>query len=162
MFAYLKLGLNPPEVGRLLMISGAARAFIRFAVFVPLLRWLGDRRTALLGLGTFVVTFILLGFVQNQVQFGAVLCAVSFAAACSRGILSSFLSLSVSPRQQGRAMGLSASLDSLAQITGPLVGGAVLGALPLWIYGGLASFFALGALGMAIRRLAVPHGEDGP
>ena len=143
------------------MISGAVRVFIRFVVFVPLLRWLGERRTALLGLGIFVVTFLSLGFVRNQVQFGAVLCAVSFAAACTRGILTSLLSLSVSPWEQGRAMGLSASLDSLAQITGPLVGGAVLGALPLWIYGGLASFFAVGAFGMAIRRLAFAYRDSG-
>ena len=152
LFAYLRLGLNPQEVGRLLMISGAVRVFIRFVVFVPLLRRLGDRRTSLIGLGVFVITFLALGFVRNQVQFGAVLCAVSFGAGCSRGILNSFISLSVGPFEQGRAMGLSASLDSLAQITGPLVGGVVLGSLPLWVYGGLASFCALGAFAMAFRH----------
>ena len=157
LFAYLKLGLNPQEVGLLLMLSGAVRVFIRFVVFVPLLRRLGDRRTSLLGLGVFVVTFVLLGFVRTQVQFGAVLCAVSFGAACTRGILTSFLSLSVSPLEQGRAMGLSASLDSLAQITGPLVGGVVLSSLPLWVYGGLASLFALGAFAMAARRFELGH-----
>ena len=157
LFAYLRLGLNPQEVGRLLMISGAVRVIIRFFVFVPLLRRLGDRRTSLIGLGVFVITFLALGFVRNQVQFGAVLCAVSFGAGCSRGILNSFISLSVGPFEQGRAMGLSASLDSLAQITGPLVGGVVLGSLPLWVYGGLASFFALGAFAMAFRHFDFYH-----
>ncbi len=152
LFAYVKLGLNPQEVGRLLMISGAVRVFIRFVVFVRLLRWLGDRRTSILGLGTFVVVFAMLAFVRNQVQFGAVLCGVSFAAACTRGVLTSFLSFSVNPWEQGRAMGLSASLDSLAQIAGPLVGSAVLGWLPLWVYGGLASLFATGAFAMAFRH----------
>jgi hypothetical protein len=50
-------------------------------------------------------------------------------------------------------MGLSASLDSFAQITGPLVGGLILGYLPLWVYGSLASLMALGAFAMAWRRI---------
>ena len=157
LFAYLRLGLNPQQVGQLLMISGAVRVLIRFVVFVPLLRWLGDRRTSQLGLAIFVVTFLALGFVQNQFQFGAVLCVVSFAAGCSRGILNSFISLSVGPLEQGRVMGLSASLDSLAQIVGPLVGGAALGSLPLWVYGGLASAFAMGAFAMAFRHFESVH-----
>lgn len=152
LFAYLKLGLDAGQVGRLLMISGAVRVFIRFVVFVPLRRRLGDRKTSLLGLGTFVIVYFLLGYVQNQVQFAAILCAVSFGASCSRGILNSFLSRSVKPWEQGTAMGLSASLDSFAQITGPLVGGFVLDSLPLWVYGNIAGIFAVGAFVMALRR----------
>jgi MFS family permease len=152
LFAYLRLGLTPQQVGRVLMISGAVRVFIRFVVFVPLLRRLGDRRTSQLGLATFVVTFLALGFIQNQFQFGAVLCGVSFAAGCARGILNSFISLSVSPLEQGRAMGLSSSLDSLAQIAGPIIGSVVLGYLPLYVYGGIASLFALGAFLMSFNR----------
>jgi DHA1 family tetracycline resistance protein-like MFS transporter len=158
LFAYLRLGLNPQQVGRVLAISGAVRVLLRFFVFVPLLRWLGDRRTSLLGLGLFVGTFLALGFVQNELQFGAVLCGVSFAAGCARGILNSFISLSVGPLEQGRAMGLSASLDSLAQIAGPLIGGLVLDALPLWVYGGLASAFAMTAFVMGFRHYEFLHG----
>jgi len=63
------------------------------------------------------------------------------------------LSRAVRPWEQGRAMGMSASLDSFAQITGPLVGGFILGSLPLWMYGSLAGAFALGAFLMALNRL---------
>jgi len=157
LFANLRLGLDAPQLGRLLMVAGFVRVFVRFAVFVPLRRRLGDRKTSFIGLGTFVVVFWLLGYVQNQVQFGMVLCAVSFAAACTRGILTGFLSRAVKPWEQGRAMGLSASLDSFAQITGPLVGGFILDSLPLWMYGGLASVFALGAFLMAFRRFEFHH-----
>ena len=152
LFAYLRLGLTAEQVGLVLMMAGAVRVFIRFVVFVPLLRRLGDRATALLGLGVFVVVYLLLGFVESQVQFAAVLCAVSFAASCSRGILTGFLSRAVKPAEQGRAMGLSASLDSFAQIVGPLLGGLILDTLPLWTYGGLASLLALAAFLMAWRR----------
>ncbi len=157
LFANLKLGLNAEEVGKLLMVAGAVRVFNRFVFFMPLLCRLGERKTSLLGLGIFVVVFFMLGYVDNQVQFVAILCAASFAASCSRGILTGCLSRSVKPWQQGRVMGLSASLDSFAQIVGPLVGGIVLDTLPLWTYGGLASALALGAFLMALRRFEFQH-----
>jgi DHA1 family tetracycline resistance protein-like MFS transporter len=152
LFANLKLGLNAQQVARLLMISGAVRVFIRFVVFIPLRRRLGDRVTSMLGLGIFVIVYFLLGFVTTPVQFGVILCCVSFAAACSRGILTSFLSRSVKPWEQGTAMGLSSSFDSFAQITGPLLSGVVLDTAPLWVYGGIASLFACGAFVMVFRR----------
>jgi len=161
LFANLKLGLDAGQVGRLLMVAGGVRVFIRFAIFVPLRRKLGDRKTSLIGLGVFVVVFFLLGYVENQVQFVSILCAVSFAASCSRGILTGFLSRAVKPSQQGIAMGMSASLDSFAQITGPLVGGLVLDSLPLAVYGGLASTLALGAFLMAFRQFQF-HYEKQP
>jgi DHA1 family tetracycline resistance protein-like MFS transporter len=157
LFAYLRLGLDAGQVGRLLMIAGIVRVFIRFVIFVPLLERLGDRKTSRVGLTTFVVVFFLLGLVRNQLQFTMALCAVSFAASCTRSILNSFLSRSVKPTEQGRAMGLSASLDSFAHIVGPLVGGFILDSLPLWMYGGLAGIFALGAFFMGFRRIEFPH-----
>jgi hypothetical protein len=96
--------------------------------------------------------------VGNQFQFALVLCTVSFAAACTRGVLTGFLSRAVKPWEQGKAMGTSASLDSFAQITGPLVGGVILGSLPLWMYGGLASAFALIGFLMSLRRLELEQG----
>lgn len=153
LFANLKLGLDAGQMGRLLMMAGIVRVLIRFVVFVPMRRKIGDRKTSLIGLGLFVPTYLLLGFVTDQVQFAAILCLVSFGAACSRGILNSFLSRSVKPWEQGTAMGLSASLDSFAQIAGPLVGGFVLDSMPHWVYGGIAAFFAAGAFAMTLRRL---------
>ena len=157
LFAYLRLGLDAGQVGKLLMVAGIVRVFIRFVIFVPLLERWGDRTTSRVGLTIFVVVFFLLGLVRNQVQFALALCAVSFAASCTRNILNSFLSRSVKPTEQGRAMGLSASLDSFAHIVGPLVGGFILGSLPLWMYGGLAGIFALGAFFMGFKRIEFPH-----
>jgi MFS transporter, DHA1 family, tetracycline resistance protein len=152
LFASLKLGLNPREMGTLLMMAGIVRVLIRFVVFVPMRRRWGDWKTSLIGLGLFIPTYLLLGFVGNQLQFAAILCLVSFGAACSRGILNSFLSRAVKPWEQGTAMGLSTSLDSFAQIIGPLIGGIVLGSMPLWVYGGITALFAAGAFSMAWRH----------
>lgn len=158
LFANLKLGLDAQQTGMTLMIAGVVRVLVRFLIFVPLLRWLGDRRTLTLGLTMFVLVFLALGFVQTRVQFVLVLCGVSFAAACTRGVMNGFMSRAVQPRQQGQMMGFSASLDSLAQIIGPAIGGYVLGAYPVWTYGALASVFALGAFVMLFLR---PMGVSG-
>jgi len=158
LFANLLLGLDSKEMGLLLMAAGVVRVLVRFLVFIPLLDWLGDRKTSMLGLGVFVVVYLLLGFVGNEFQFALVLCTVSFAAACTRGVLTGFLSRVVKPWEQGKAMGTSASLDSFAQIAGPLIGGLILDSLPLWMYGGLASAFALVAFLMGLRRLEFEQG----
>jgi MFS family permease len=158
LFANLLLGLDSTEMGFLLMAAGIVRVLVRFLVFIPLLERLGDRRTSMLGLGVFVVVYLMLGFVSNQIQFALILCTASFAAACTRGVLTGFLSRAVKPWEQGKAMGTSASLDSFAQITGPLVGGIILDSLPLWMYGGLASTFALGAFLMSLRKLELEQG----
>jgi DHA1 family tetracycline resistance protein-like MFS transporter len=158
LFANLLLGLDSKEMGLLLMAAGVVRVLVRFLVFIPLLERLGERKTSMLGLSIFVVVYLLLGFVRNEFQFAMVLCTVSFAAACTRGVLTGFLSRAVKPWEQGKAMGTSASLDSFAQITGPLVGGIILDSLPLWMYGGLASAFALGAFLMGLRQLEIEQG----
>jgi MFS transporter, DHA1 family, tetracycline resistance protein len=152
LFANLKLGLSPKELGQLLMMAGIVRVFVRFVIFVPMRRRLGDWRTSFIGLAVFIPTYLLLGFVQNQLQFAIILCLVSFGAQCSRGVLNSFLSRAVRPWEQGTTMGLSASLDSFAQIIGPLLGGIVLDSFPLWVFGGIPALFAVGAFSMAWRQ----------
>jgi MFS family permease len=160
LFANLKLGLDAREVGLVLMLSGGVRVFNRFFVLVPLLNYLGDRRTLLLGLGIFVAVFFALGFVSTPVQFAGALIGVSFAAGCTRGILNSFMSRSVKPWEQGTVMGVSSSLDSFAQIVGPLLGGVVLGYLPLWTYGALAGTFALAAFALGVWHFIVRRGKN--
>jgi MFS transporter, DHA1 family, tetracycline resistance protein len=152
LFANLKLSLSPRELGQLLMMAGIVRVFVRFAIFVPMRRRWGDWRTSFIGLAIFVPTYLLLGIIQNQFQFAVILCLVSFGAQCSRGVLTSFLSRSVKPWEQGTTMGLSASLDSFAQIVGPLLGGIVLDSFPLWVFGGITALFAAGAFSMAWRQ----------
>jgi MFS family permease len=159
LFANLKLGLNAEQVGLMLTIAGVVRVLVRFVVFVPLLNRLGEEATSRLGLAVFVVAYAIVGIVTNQVQFAAIMCAASFAASCVRGPLTGFLSRAVRPQEQGLAMGANVSLDNLAQIVAPIVGGAILGALPAWVYGGLASLLALVAFGLAFRPLRFQYEE---
>jgi len=141
----LTLGLNPLEIGILLTIAGIFRAIIRFTIFIPILRFLGEKRTIILGLSLTVIAFILLGFVQDVVGFILVLLLFSFAGSCTRGPLTAKITLSVSPKEMGKINGYTSSLDSLSRIVGPIIAGFIIG-----IYG----HFWLGLLMAAIAFVA--------
>lgn len=121
-FASIVFGIGPAEIGILLMITGIFRAIVRFTLFKPTITKLGESNAIKLGLGLFFGAFLLLGFSINLVMFFIIIMFVSFSASLTRGPLNSKISQSVSPMEQGKINGLSSSLDSVAQIIGPLIG----------------------------------------
>lgn len=160
LFAFLRLGMDAQQVGVMLTAAGGVRLFVRFVIFTPMLRRLGERLTLIIGLGTFILTYALLMFVNSIWLFAAALCLSSFGASCTRGILNSYMSRSVKPREQGQMMGLSSSLDSFSQIVGPLAGGFILDTLPLWAFGGLACVLAVVPLAMTFRRMDFFYADE--
>ena len=122
LFAKSVFGIEPYEIGILLMISGIFRATIRFTLFKPAITKLGENNAILVGLGIFLVSFLIVGFSINLIMFFILILFISFAASLTRGPLNSKISQSVSPREQGKINGYSSGLDSFAQIIGPLIG----------------------------------------
>jgi DHA1 family tetracycline resistance protein-like MFS transporter len=153
LFAFIRFSMNAEEVGVLLTIGGLFRVAIRFLLFVPILKILGEKKTSILGLAVFVLVYLMLSFVADEITFLVVLMGVSFAASCARGPLNSFLTRAVKPKDQGKVMGYATSLDNVAQIIGPIIGGFVLEMLdPIW-FGMIINIFAIIPLMMAFRPL---------
>jgi MFS family permease len=121
-FAEIVFGLESFEIGLLLMISGIFRALIRFTLFKPVINRFGENNALLLGLGMFLISFLIVGFSISVIMFFILILIISFAASLTRGPLNSKISQSVSPREQGKINGYSSGLDSFAQIIGPLIG----------------------------------------
>ncbi|MGM0469338.1 MAG: MFS transporter [Promethearchaeati archaeon] len=119
------LGLVALEIGIILMISGIFRAITRFAFFKPVLRLIGEKNMILMGLSVFVVMFALIALFEDPIIVMILLIVVSFAASSVRGNLLSVISKSASVKIQGRINSYTTSLDSVAQIIGPIVGGAI-------------------------------------
>ncbi|TFF99897.1 MAG: MFS transporter [Promethearchaeota archaeon] len=119
------IGLIAFEIGIILTISGLFRAITRFAFFKPLLRKIGGINMIKMGLIMFVIFFLLLGFSYNPIMIIFASIFLSFAASSVRGNLLSVISQSVSPKIQGRINSYTTSLDSVAQIIGPLIGGII-------------------------------------
>jgi MFS family permease len=149
----LVLGLNAFEIGILLTIAGIFRAIIRFTLFKPTLRFLGENRMIILGLSLFVITFLLIGFIRDTITFIIILLLFSFAASCTRGPLTAKITLSVSPKEMGKINGYSSSLDSFARIIGPLIVGFLIGAYDHFWLGLLLTIIALIAFLMNLKEI---------
>jgi MFS family permease len=143
MFMNLKLSYDSKTIGLIFTISGAFQLFIRFVIFYPLMKKIGEDKLVKLGLAIFVGLFFLIGFVSAGYQLIISLLFFSFAASSVRGILTSYLSRTVHPKQQGLAMGIGTSMDSAAQIIGPLLSGFILISFNLNYYGFISGILSV-------------------
>ena len=125
-FAGIRLGLSPFIVGILLSLLGVFQIIFRLLVFNRLRKLIGDPITALLGLGTYIATYLFFGVVTQVWELVILLFFLSFAGSVSQGIITGFTSRSVDSRNQGKIMGITTGIDNLAQIVGPIVGGILL------------------------------------
>ncbi|HEC38733.1 MAG TPA: MFS transporter [bacterium] len=121
-FAKEIFGVRAFEIGILMTIAGVLRAIVRFTLFKPTIRRLGEENAIKLGLGIFFVSFLIIGFSINIIMLFTMILFISFAASLTRGPLNSKISQSVTPKEQGKINGLSSGLDSFAQIIGPPTG----------------------------------------
>ena len=152
-FGAIVLNLQPLDISIILMLSGLVRTGIRFTVFKPTIIKLGEGNAIRFGLTIFLICFFLLGFSPNVLMLFILMMFVSFAASLTRGPLNSMISLTVSPQIQGKINGLSTSLDSIAQIIGPLLATFILQFfMPYWL-GIVVAAIALPPFLMAFQKL---------
>ncbi|MBD3197162.1 MAG: MFS transporter [Candidatus Lokiarchaeota archaeon] len=119
------IGLVALEIGIILTISGIFRATTRFVFFKPILKRIGEKNMILMGLGIFIFMFLFVGFLRNIVLIMSLLIIISFSASSVRGNLLSVISQSASRKVQGRINSYTTSLDSVAQIISPVMGGII-------------------------------------
>ncbi|MHA1377160.1 MAG: MFS transporter [Candidatus Helarchaeota archaeon] len=153
LYGNIHLHLEADEIGLLLSLSGVVRLIIRFYIFEPTLRRFGDKKTTQIGLACFVFGFFTLAFVNDVIQFLLLIMVISYAASCTRGVLISFQSRAVSPKEQGQMGGLSTSLDNLASVIGPLLGSFILGTFGAFYFGLTTMFIAVGAFLMSFKPI---------
>ncbi|MFW9897551.1 MAG: MFS transporter, partial [Candidatus Thorarchaeota archaeon] len=100
-FITLILGFNTLGVSLLLTISGVSRAVVRFSVFKPTMRKLGERNMTILGFSILVITFLYVGIFARVYPepwiFIILMILASYGVSCSRGILISRVTQSVTP-----------------------------------------------------------------
>lgn len=161
-FAKEIFGVGPLEIGVLMTIAGVLRAIVRFTLFKPTIRRLGEDNAIKLGLGIFFFSFLIIGFSINIIMLFIMILFISFAASLTRGPLNSKLSQSVTSKEQGKINGLSSGLDSLAQIIGPPTGTFMIDFFPpfylSFVIGPLALIpFLMGFKTIQLKRYTLPH-----
>ncbi len=159
-FIALVFGFDAIGVALLLTISGITRAIVRFTLFKPTVKLLGEDKMTKLGLFIIVITFFLAGFVRDVLSFVILICFVSYGVSCSRGLLISKITQSVTPKEMGKINGYTTAIDSLAQIGGPLVGTFILTAYSPELWGLVISIAALIAFIMIFKEITPLMGKE--
>ncbi len=152
---YLGIVLNLDVIGIsfLLTISGISRAIVRFTLFKPTLKLLGEKNMTRVGLLILVITFFLIGFVQDVIGFTVLMVIVSYGVSCCRGLLISKVTQTVSRKEMGKINGYTTTLDSMAQIFGPIVGSFILTVSQAYWWGILMCILALVAFFMVFKHI---------
>ncbi|MFX1428451.1 MAG: MFS transporter [Promethearchaeota archaeon] len=157
LFIGIILGLDTLGVSLLLTVSGMSRAVVRFSLFKPTMRKLGEKRMKFMGLFILVLTFYFIGifgsFYPEIWIFIILMVIASYGVSCSRGILISDITQSVTPKEVGRINGYTTTLDSTAQIIGPLLGSFLLENLDPFFFGYMMAMLALGAFTMIFKNI---------
>jgi MFS family permease len=158
-FIGLILGLDTLGVSILLTISGISRAIVRFTLFKSTLRFLGERKMKILGLSILVIAFILVGifgtFYREIWIFIVLIVIVSYGVSCARGIMMSKVTETVSPKEIGKINGYTTTLDSLAQIFGPIIGTFLIQEFDPYLFGLLAGTLAFIAFIMSFKKIVL-------
>ncbi|GHF59212.1 DHA1 family tetracycline resistance protein-like MFS transporter [Deinococcus metalli] len=152
------LGWGPGQVSTLFIVVGVADIIAQGFLLPHLIRWLGERGVAQLGLGLGATGLVCLALLP--VLAAAPLAYVGVLLfATGEGIfnaaLGTLLSISAPDDAQGRVQGGSQAFGSLSQIAGPLAGGALYSRL------GPGATYAAGAA-MVLVALAVLTGSRTP
>lgn len=135
-------------------LSGAAAVGCVAILFVqaPLAKRLGDRRLSLFGLTLSFIAYVLMTVVRNPSSFAVAVAVWAIGAAMAQPALTALLSERTDKHEMGAVMGITDSIYSLAIMTGPIIGSAVLDAKPQ-----LFGIVPAGAVALAfvlIRRAA--------
>ena len=153
LWAERRLGFDARHTGYLFAYAGFLGIVLQGGLIKRLVRRFGDKALSSAGFVGFAVGYALLAG-----TFGIPLLLVaatfsSFGQGVLRPTLTSLITQQVGRREQGTVLGLNQSLLSVAQILGPLLGGAIIerGWLSVWPL----LMAAVAVLGFAIRSRAV-------
>ena len=159
-FIGLILGLDTLGISIFLTISGVSRAIIRFTLFKPTVRILGEKKMKIVGLLTLIIVFFLIGifgtFYPMPWIFILLIVFASYGVSCARGLMMSKVTETVSPKEIGKINGYTTTLDSLAQIFGPIIGTLLLQEFDPILFGSIMGMLAFVAFIMAFRKI-VPY-----
>jgi len=125
LFTHFRFGWGPRENGFALFCVGLVAAVVQGVLLGRLLRWFGEVRLALLGLGVGTVAYLAYGLATRGWMMYAIIVAnfISFAAGPA---LQGIVSNAVGPREQGVTMGALSSLNSIMFVVAPAIGTSLL------------------------------------
>ena len=156
-FAYAKFKLDASTMGLLLMLTAVVQIISRFTIYMPLLKKWGEYPMALIGFVIYLIVFLAFFILSELYQLVVILVFFSLATSMTRGSLTSFISNLANPWERGKVQGISASIDTFAQIIGPLIGGTLLTYLDLKWFTSVSWVFMFIALVLLVTATQMRH-----
>ncbi len=158
LFGARRFGLDVAHTGYLLAFFGVIGVVVQVAIVGPMVRRLGERSTLLAGLSVAGVGLAIASVVHDLAPFVITVVPAAVGVALAIPTLTSLLSRSAGPDEQGRLQGVSSAIEGLGRTVGPLWGNGVLG-----LYGEGAAFTTAAAVMLATAavatRIAGPAGS---
>jgi len=115
------------EVGYLFTYSGVLGIILQGGLLGRLVKRFGESQLALAGFAAMVVSYLALGFTGTLGPLLVITAISSFGSGVTRPVLTSEITRRVGRHEQGVAIGISGSLNSLSMTIAPPIGGALLG-----------------------------------
>lgn len=148
------------EVGYMFAYSGFLGIILQGGLLGRLVKKFGELRLAIAGFASAVLAYVALGFIEAVTLLVVVATISSFANGVLRPVVTSVITQSVGRHEQGVAIGISGSLNSLAMTIAPPIGGALLNRH--WLVAWALVPASAAALGLvtalsAARRRAAPR-----
>ena len=152
------IGPEPAGISILLFVSGISRAIVRFTIFKPTIKLLGERNTTIFGLVILTVSFFLVGicgyFFRTELWiFIIIMVFASYGVSCARGIMMSKITRTVTHKERGKINGMTSTMDSIGQVIGPLLGTFLIQEFPLYWYGIVMGLLAFVAFVMVFKKI---------
>ncbi|MCC6524545.1 MAG: MFS transporter, partial [Polyangiaceae bacterium] len=142
LFLQARFDFTVDETGYIFGVSGLVGAVVQGGLIGRLVRRFGDARLATIGLGAMAVAYACLGFAYVVPVLVGLTVVGAFGTAVTRPALTTLITKSVGPDEQGMALGVSQSLASLAQIVANLGAGALIERGWLAAWGLVGAFYA--------------------
>jgi MFS transporter, DHA1 family, tetracycline resistance protein len=164
LFTTFRFGWSPTDNGISLFVVGIAAALVQGVLLGLLLKRMGERGTALLGMASGAIAFALYGLAQQSWMMYAIIAANALTFAVGPA-LQGLVSRNVDPRAQGITMGSLNALQSIMMVLAPLIGAPLLAIVSRYPPSDVrvgAPFFVSVVLQLAAIALAVRHFKRHP
>ncbi|MCS7190308.1 MAG: MFS transporter [Fimbriimonadales bacterium] len=151
LFAAVRFGLGPQEIGYVLAVVGVVGAVSQVALVGRVVHALGEKPTLLLGIALNIAGLTGAAFTHSLALFYLLVGIATVGGSIGLPCLTSLISQSATASEQGRIQGVAGSLESLARIVGPIWGNGALhysDALPYTSAAGLLIVAGLLATGL--------------
>ncbi|MFV2002824.1 MAG: MFS transporter, partial [Paracoccaceae bacterium] len=119
-FGQARFGWSPGMIGVSLAAFGISIAIVQGVLMKPILRYLGERNTVMLGLSIDVVAFLFLAFVSNGL-LAILLTPITALGSMAGPAIQGIMSRTAPDDQQGELQGALTSINAVAIIIAPLV-----------------------------------------